>query len=298
MDENVSNAPQESANGREALMRELFVRLSSYPGDPRVYNPQLLVGQIPQGLAEEIPFPEHSRVLGTLVRGPEDATIVFDANVTSQHVLDFYRNQMKAANWQELEMQDVTRRGGFVHSSAGFDFRTTFCRGSHGPSITVNAFPMAADSTKTDVRLELDATGQQCMQQQKMRRHRPALYELIPRLTPPAGARQQSGGGGSGSDSVHSSATLVMNNDTGIEELAAHYNRLLESGGWTRSNAGISGPFAWSTWTFHDENNELWYGSLTIFKAPTRYPQYTLYVQANMDTGTPPSNGWFSSISS
>lgn len=40
------------------------------------------------------------------------------------------------------------------------------------------------------------------------------------------------------------------------------------------------------------------YGSLTFFKAPTQYPQYTLYVQANMNTGTPPSNGWFSSITS
>ncbi|MEO8972818.1 MAG: hypothetical protein ABI406_14610 [Ktedonobacteraceae bacterium] len=40
--------------------------------------------------------------------------------------------------------------------------------------------------------------------------------------------------------------------------------------------------------------NELWYGSFTILKVPTQYPQYTLYVQAQIDTGAPPSGGWFS----
>lgn len=298
MDENISNTPQESASDREALMRELFVRLSTYPGDPRVYNPRLLVGQIPQGLPEEIPLPEQSRVLGTLIRGQEDATIVIDADATPQQLLDFYRQRLKTAGWQELELPIGPQQGGFVHSSFAFNFSATFCRGSHGPSLSISAFPKAGDGTTTDARLELDATGQQCMQQQKMSRIRqPAMYDLIPRLTSPSDAKQQSDGGGSGGDSVFSCATLVMSKDMEIGELVAHYNTQLESSGWTRNDVGSGGPFAWSTWSFRDEDNELWHGSFLILKMQTQKPQYTLYVQAKMDTGAQPSNGWFSSIS-
>ena len=299
MDEKISNTPQDSGtNESEAILRDLVVRLATFPGDPRVSNPQLLVGQIPEGLSAEIPFPADNRVLGTLIRGPQDSTIVVDADLPPAQVLDFYRERMKAAGWQELEMPGGMHRGGFMHSSItnALDARFTFCRGSRGPSLTVIAYPRAADETKTDLRLELDATGQQCTQQAKMRRmHRPIMHELIPPLIPPAGARQQGGGGGSGGDSVYSSATLSLDNDMNIVELASHYNTQLESGGWVRSDAGNSGPFAWSTWTLHDEDNEPWYGSFIIMRMPVQQLQYTLYIQAYMETGMSPSGGWFSS---
>ena len=300
MDENISNTPQNSeANNREAILRELVVRLATFPGDPRVNNPQLLVGQIPEGLSAEIPFPADNRVLGTLIRGPQDSTIVVDTDLPPAQVLDFYRGRMKATSWQELEMPGGMHRGGFMHSSItnALDARITFCRGSRGPSLTVIAYPRAADETKTDLRLELDATGQQCTQQAKMRRmHRPIMHELIPPLIPPAGARQQGGGGGSGGDSVYSNATLSLDKDMDIVELASHYNTQLESGGWVRGDAGNSGPFAWSTWTFRDEDNEPWYGSFIIMRVPIQKLQYTLQVQANMDSGgNQQSGGWFSS---
>ena len=300
MDENIANTPQDSgANDREAILRELFVRLSTFPGDPRVYNPQILVGQTPEGLPADIPFPAHSRVLGTLIRGPQDATIVVDADLPPAQVLEFYREHMKAGGWQESEMPGGMHRGGFMHSSIAnvFDARITFCRSSRGPSFTVTAYPRATDETKTDLRLELDATGQQCTQQARMRRmHRPLMHDLIPPLLPPTGARQESRGGSGGSDSLYSIATLTLDKQMEIVELASHYNTQLESGGWTRSDAGNSGPFAWSIWTFRDEDGEPWYASFIIMKIPVQQLQYSLQVQANMDLGgNQQSGGWFSS---
>ncbi len=298
MDENISNTPQESANDREALMRELFVRLSTFPGDPRVYNPRILVSQTPEGLPAEISFPANSRVLGTLIRGPEDATIVVDVELSPAQVLEFYRERMKVASWQELAMPEGIHRGGFMHSSVANALeRITFCRSSRGPSLTVTAYPRETDETKTDLRLELDTTGKQCTQQAKMRRmHRPPTYNLIPPLLPPAGARQQGGGGSSGGDSFHSSASLSLDKEMDITELASHYNTQLESGGWTRSDAGNSGPFGWSTWTFRDEDSAPWYASFIIMKMPVQQFEYTLQVQANLDLGeNQRSEGWFSS---
>lgn len=78
--------------------------------------------------------------------------------------------------------------------------------------------------------------------------------------------------------------------------LASHYTTQLERGGWTRIDAGNSVPFAWSTWTFHDEDNEPWLGSFIIFKMPVQQLKYTLYVHASMNTGgNQRSGGWFSS---
>lgn len=299
MNENISNIPQDSgANDREALLREMIVRLVTFPGDPRVSNPQVLVGQIPEGLPEEIPLPEQSRVLGTLIRGPENASIVIDANQPPAQVLDFYRQRMKAVGWQELELPMGPRHGGFVHDSRAlaFEARATFCRSSRGPSFTVMAFPRATDENTSDVRLELDAEGQ-CAQQSRMRRmHQPMMHDIIPRLIPPEGARQQGGGGSSGGDNTYSSATLALDKDVAIVALASHYITQLERGGWTRIDTGNSSLFAWSTWTFHDEDNEPWLGSFIIFKLPVQQPQYTLYVHASIDTGeNQRSGGWFSS---
>ena len=74
MDENIPT-PQNSTE-RETLLRDLVIRLSAFAGDPRVGNPQLLVGELPQSLPVEIPLPERSRVVGTLIRGPQYATSI------------------------------------------------------------------------------------------------------------------------------------------------------------------------------------------------------------------------------
>ena len=54
-----------SSRQNEELLRELALRLATFPGDPRVMNPQLFVGELPQHLPVEIPLPENSHVLGS-----------------------------------------------------------------------------------------------------------------------------------------------------------------------------------------------------------------------------------------
>jgi hypothetical protein len=263
-----------------------------------VNNPQVLIGQIPEGLPFKLPLPPDSSILGTLIRGPEYASIVLNVDQSPERVLVWYRERMKESGVQELEVPGAAQRSGFTQTGIQSDMRATFCYGSRGPSLMVNALSRDNDGTKADVRLELDMTGMICKHFANNRMQRPLFASLIPQLVPPSKTTQRidSVGASSTIDSVHSIATLILENDMNIVELAAHYNTQLEQGGWVRSDAGASGPFAWSTWTFRDEDNELWHGSFLILKMKIQKPQYTLYIQANMDTGISPSGGWFSSL--
>src|SRR5260221_13051833 len=101
MDENIPT-PQNFTE-RETLLRDLVIRLSTFAGDPGVGNPQVLVGELPQSMPVEIPLPERSRVVGTLIPGPQYATSIVDVELQTQQGLKFYRDRMQAERCQHSE---------------------------------------------------------------------------------------------------------------------------------------------------------------------------------------------------
>jgi hypothetical protein len=280
----------------EDLLRELALRLSTYPGDPRNDNPRLLVGQLPANLAIPVPLPEKSQVLGTLIRSAENIEIILDSELSPAAVLSFYKERMAESGWNELdEMRSSGHGGGFVHSGfSTFENHITFCKGADGPAFSVNAYNRKQG--KIEVRLDINFGSEYspCRQpnrmQQRMMHH--TMQNLIPPLEPPKGAKQQGGGGGGG-DSWHSNATL----DTEMQPdaLAAHYAAQLAKGGWVRTDEGIAGPLAWSTWTFQDEDKETWNGLFFILKRPGKERQHVLEVRIDWDKKDErPRGGWFS----
>lgn len=279
---------------REMMLRDLAIRLSTFAGDPRVGNPQVLIGELPQHLPIEIPLPAGSRVVGTLIRGPQHATSVVDVALPTEQVLKFYRERLQAAGWQESELLKARRPGGF--SSPGLpDTMTTFCRGSRGPGLTVNAY--ARGKTSTDLRLDIDLSGQSCVQQARMGKlmgRGMGMHQMIPRLDPPAGGRQLPIGGGGGVASFHMNASLELNAPMDLAQLAAHYTAQLERAGWTRQEEGYNGPLVWNTWSFRDEENEPCRGFFFILRMPGQQEHYTLHVQVTWDTDGEQFSGWFS----
>ena len=200
------------------------IRLSIFPGDPRVSNPHVLFNQLPKELPPDIPLPEGSRVLGTLIRGPEYATSVLDVDLPAEQVLDFYREHMQAAGWQESELLKGLRPGGFTHQGLGLDTRATFCRSSRGPGLTVIAHPR--ENISTDLRLEIDLSGKSCAQQARISRmtgRGMVMEEMIPRLDPPPGGKQMLNQGGGGLNGYHMNATLELDAPMDLAKLAAHY---------------------------------------------------------------------------
>lgn len=279
---------------REDLLRELALRLSTYPGDPRNDNPQLLVGQIPENMAIPVPMPEQSQVLGTLMRSPENINIILNSELSPTEVTNFYKEQLGSSGWNEL---DTIRpmHGGFVHSRfQAFENHLTFCQGPDGPAFTVHTFERP--QAPTDVRLDINFGTEfsPCVQsnQRTQRMHR-GLHDLIPVLIPPSGAKQFGGGGsGGGVGSWHTTATLET--DLDLATLLTHYSQQLEKGGWTRTGEGFSSPLAWTTWTFQDEDKENWSGLFFILKMPGKEREHALEVRIDWDKKEQRRGGWFS----
>lgn len=279
---------------REDLLRELALRLSTYPGDPRNDNPQLLVGQLPDNMAIPVPMPENTRILGTLIRSPENINIILDSNMSPAEVANFYKEQLGSSGWNELDMMRPMY-GGFVHSRfQAFENQLTFCQGPDGPAFTVHTFERQQSQTEIRLDINFGTEFSPCAQSnQRMQQMHRGLHDLIPPLLPPTGAKQFGGGGsGGGAGSWHTTASLET--DLDLATLLTHYSQQLEKGGWTRTGEGFSGPLAWTTWAFQDEDKENWSGLFFILKMPGKEREHALEVRIDWDKKAQRHGGWFS----
>lgn len=283
----------------EALLYELVLRLTAYPGDPRVNDPQLLVGSLPPTISGDVPVPDGSKILGSLIRSPEHIDIVLDCALPPESILQFYRERLLAAGWNEMDAMRPPNTGFVTSRLSALQNSLVFCRGAQGPAFTVNAQPGKND--RTDVRIFLNAGEYSpCSQPNRHQRMNRGMHDLIPTLFPPPGATQQGGGGSGGTGSWYTSATLQT--DLDIPELASHYHTQLVKGGWKMNGVGQDGPLAWSTWTFKDTENEPWNGLFFILKTPGKEGQYILEARVEWnkkDDGGQMKRllqgGWFSS---
>jgi hypothetical protein len=165
----------------ESDLLEFALRLATYPNDSRTQNAQLLPGQLPDQLPVEIPIPEGSRVLGSLVRNPEEIEMLIDTYHSSEEVLSFYRQHMNTLGWKTLDSYRPNRGGLMPAGARNRGGNETFYKGlsdpslavyglgissasedevnrnRSGPVLTVNAYP--GKGNVTDLRLNLNMKG-------------------------------------------------------------------------------------------------------------------------------------------
>lgn len=244
----------------QTIPRSLALRLltPAFWSDADPQQMQLLVGQAPDAWPADIPLPDHSRIVGSLMRNPRMIEVVIDSDLDPAAVLQFYRDRLGATGWTAPHTRRHT--GGFMHGYNRPRQAALFCRSKRGPSLEVSA--ARAKDESTDVRLHLltDPQHSPCGQMD----HARDTFELIPMLLPPTGSHQQGGGGGGGSDRVYSSATLES--DLDLPTIMAHYVEQLTAADWTTVAQGIDGPMAWSTWTWQDQEGEPWQGLFFVMQ--------------------------------
>jgi hypothetical protein len=290
MNEQDSALPS-SANEREELLRKLALRLAIYPSDPSVSNPQLLVGQLPENLPVALPIPPNSRVLGSLIRGPQSLQVLLDVPLSEEEIRNFYQTELTAAGWEVPEMPRGFHEGGFVHSMPIY---ITFWRGTRGPELRVQVF--RGELSYTDVRLHLDAVKRSPAWHMRARHH--DIYAVLPLLYPPSGAQQHGGGGGGNNEDVHTSATVELREAMNTADLVVHYTKQLEQAGWTLTGSETSQQSAWSAWSFRDKDNEPWQAAFFVMKLPGQRRRYEVYLHAIWDGAQSQSSpGWFASSS-
>lgn len=265
---------QLTTDGGESTLRRLAMRLLAplYPGAPEGEHVELFVGRLPDTLPFEAPIPDGATVLGSLRREGQGITIVLDTRLTPEQIRDFYQARMTAAGWSMPEFPGM--QGGFSYARPAVG--SLFCRSPRGPALEVVTHPVPNAPNDLRIQLTTDARYSPCAQRGRGMDWR----SVIPDLAPPPGTRQIMGGGsGGGGSSASSSATIECDRD--LAAIAAHYAAQLEQAGWSRSNQGQSGPQAWSTWTFHDEEGQPWTGLFVALQLPERPREYFLQVHAN-----------------
>lgn len=271
----------------ENLLYKLALRLATFPGDPDLENPQLIVGNVPQSLPFNIPFPAGSNILGSLIRSPRSLQIVLDAPPPRKEVNDFYERELKAAGWQVPEDDARRHSGGFAHQ--GFS-NVTFLHLVHSSGVAAAIQISDGENGMSAVRLNLNQNAQSA--QARRRRLQRPFSQVLPSLVPPKGAIQRSAGGSSGEDNTNSSATLRLDKIWDIATLAKHYTDQLTQAGWTQIDGELAGHAAWSAWGFQTDDNEEWQAAFHLFQLPGEQIRYHLSLHAELKK-TEPQGGWF-----
>ncbi len=254
-------------NSSAELLR--FVeRMLTYPSYLQSKPVVILPGELPSNLSVEVPIPSDTDVIGSLIRSEgtyKRVKIILDVPMEPNEVIEFYRDSLKNAGWNETE-------GFYPHEESGFVSTTPedviFCRyEGKGPSLQITADSLATEEGNvSDVRLDLDTdpgTGL-CTE----RFYGPSWddrAEILPPLKPPEGAILRSRGSGGGEGRWQSEATIET--EQNVSELSTHYQEQLLGAGWALKEDGMTASFAWSTWIFNDELDDPWSGLLLISEA-------------------------------
>ncbi len=249
----------EVVGGDEESLREFIGRAltSPYPGAEKE-GARLMIGTIPEDLPFELPIPESSRIIGSIVRGDNaGAQIILDVPLNSEEVINFYHEALIEEGWMvSLE------HAGFV--SAPWPSQT-FCY--NDDEVVLNLSAVEILDEPTDVRIHIQSPAHYSVCDPEGVYGMDESYGLIPSLKPPPGALFLSGGSGSGQDEA--SATASLKTDLTAEDLANHYGVQLSEEGWTLGERGTSEQVSWSSWTIRYEDGDEWGGSLIILESST-----------------------------
>lgn len=288
------NPPANPGDAGEAGLRELALALIAplYPDVTEGEARQLLVGQLPPSFTSEFPLPPGSRIVGSL--HSNRPTVVLDTQQSADEVVDFYRERLTATGWTAQE--DLPpRQGGFLHSNIRDSRFGNFSRGEDGPSLQVMTYDAPGGRTTVHLTLSPEGTAPTYGSRQHHRRMGRDVFSILPPIAPPPRSRQWPQGGHAGGDHANSSARLET--DLDLPAVAAHYIGQLEKSGWQRHEVGENGPVAWSTWTFQDEDYELWRGLFVILRRPDVLRRYWVQVLAEW-TGQQSQGGGMRTVTS
>ncbi len=264
----------------EDILYKLALRLSTFYGDPHVSNPTLLVEKLPETFPLTIPLPEESRVLGSLIRGPESLQILLDVPLTASEVRDFYQQKLLSSGWSLPDRDPgMPYEGGFLYSGFG---GVNFHRYENASGWSLNIQIGRPENNLTDVRLQFNHDTTFAISKRRRNRfHGPEMFKILPPLSPPEGAEQQGGGGSSGSESVYTSATLKLPETWPVAAITRHYVEQLQQAAWTSIAEEQTEHSAWSTWTFHDSDDEEWSAAFYLFQLAADQTHYQLSLRAD-----------------
>lgn len=94
-----------STENNETLLQELVIRFATSPWNLQTHDLRLLVGKIPEDLFFELPLPEGSFILGSLLQDATQGQIALDTPLSPEQTIKFYRKHFLVAGWDENATQ-------------------------------------------------------------------------------------------------------------------------------------------------------------------------------------------------
>jgi len=239
----------------------LFVeRMLTFPGTSLGKVIAILPGMLPADLPFEVPVPDGSEVIGSMLFSEdkcEQVLIILDVPQKPGKIIEFYRKNLKKAGWTEPE--SYNKIWGFS-SIQSMPQTAAFCKHEReGPSLVISVFTLDGEKP-AEVRLSL-CTNPQVPVCQERYEPRESTKIVLPILLAPESAEKR-GGGESSSGNMQMLYT-ILETELSVIELETHYRNQLIETGWELKEKESRGSIAWSTWSFSDEFG-IWSGRLLV----------------------------------
>jgi hypothetical protein len=264
----------EVVGGDEQALREFIGRiLSPMYAPPTKGEQQILIGSLPDNLPFDLPIPQDARVVGSMVLGDSIGTqVILSIPGTAEEVTSFYADALSGAGWRDVSQG--TSGTGFVGTVAA---NRAFCDANDNYIMLTAIEPQSGEGGVMDVRLQTQSPAQfnQCTAQVQGSTQ---PNSPIPPLETPPGTTMR-GGGSSGGSNGEWAVSADLRTDLDAEALATAYNEQLEGAGWSQVNTGSAEGSAWSTWTFADDQDAQWGGTLLVIESPTAPDARFAYLQ-------------------
>lgn len=189
----------------------------------------LHVGDIPDRFG--IPVPAGARVVGSVVRGPEDdadnVTAYLDVPGTAEHVGEAFDRLFEGRGFSPKKQQDFPGGGGgFQHTMAlmRMTHGAMYCAGEEGPFYTIGIG--SGDPAPVSVMWNAGIGWNPC----SSRGPGDSRHEMddVPSLSPPPGVMVQGGGGGGSPGAWYAQGIALT--EMAPRALLDHFAKELESG--------------------------------------------------------------------
>jgi hypothetical protein len=257
--EDVSTNSIEIVGGNDESLREFIKQwlVPAYP-DGSSQDMTVYIGNMPKDLPYDLPTPDDARIIGSITGSWVDYMLIFETSLPPESIHEFYAQNLTDKGWHEGPTNQG--QGGFVSTS---DLFRGYCHEDDGAFLNVETPSISAE--KTSIRLNLDVSPHPYNCDAAPVSSGSSYENLIPQLEAPTGTLIQ--GASSGGSDRDAEVTASLQSDLSPVELVEFYNEQLLASGWKMQNSGNGEGAAWSHWTFTDEQETNWLGSLIVLKA-------------------------------
>jgi hypothetical protein len=243
---------------------------------------QLVVGNMPDPLSKELPIPDDSRIIGTLLL-EHGFVALLDVYMPTGRVLRFYEERLTASGWMPYGWESANGKGRRSTLNMLVPARVilSFYRDEAGPVLFVSVDEQL--SGVTHVRLTVDNKPEPTVDLRSVKVAKLLTQKgIVPHVPAPIGGNFYKIDIDMSSKYESTRGTLLCQDS--IDEIHAYYVGQLVERDWTLVSSNSGNRSRWSSWIIRISDEVFWVGLLNILQRPWSKYKYEIHLM-----GEPPS---------